>query len=60
MKTFTSNRPMDKYLKDKDSDSGDGKTMSGMTVQKTRLGSTLGAEANHSTEKAKVTPDNCS
>ena len=38
----------------------DGKKISGMTAQKTRLESALGVEANHSTGKAKVVPEDCS
>jgi len=41
-------------------DPGDGKTLSGTTAQKKRLASALGAEANHSSGKAKVVPDDCS
>ena len=37
----------------------DGKKISGMTAQKSRLESALGAEANRSKEKAKVAPDDC-
>ena len=38
----------------------DGKKISGMTAQKSRLESALRAEANHSTGKAKVASDDCS